>query len=75
MAGAVRRMRERQLSMAWEQWQWVAGALTRQQYMVGGAVKRMMQRELSMAWEKWQFEAAEMKHQRTILDQPMRHNG
>ena len=56
--GAVTRLRNRQLSMAWEKWQCVAGEMARQQHMTNGAVSRTRKRQVSMAWEKWQYEAS-----------------
>ena len=63
LAGAVKRMLKRKLSMAFEKWQFTAAALAREKFLLGGALKRLVLRKLSMAWEQWQFVAAELKHQ------------
>jgi len=48
------RMKNRQLSRAWEQWQEVSGKLARQKCMLGRVAARMKNRQLSWAWEQWQ---------------------
>ena len=53
MAGAVRRMLNRKLSMAFEQWQWVTAVLKDQAFKAGGAILRMLNCKLSMAcWHR-----------------------
>ena len=61
LAGAIKRMRHRQLSMAFEKWQFEAAALARKKFLLAGAVKRMLHRKLSMAFEKWQVVAPSPK--------------
>jgi len=41
MGGTVRRKLHRQLSMAWEKWQFEAAKLTAKEPAVGGAIHRM----------------------------------
>ena len=45
----MRRMLNRKLSMAFEQWQWVIAVLKDQAFKAGGAIQRMLNRKLSMA--------------------------
>ena len=71
-AGAIYRMQQRQLSMAWESWQEWYTELKAQQYRLAGAIRRMMNRQISMAWERWQQWYAEMVEQRRKLDQALR---
>ena len=57
MTGAIRRMMNRKLSMAWEQWQQWYADIKDQQFKLAGALRRMMNRKLSMGWEQWQVRA------------------
>merc|ERR1711865_640927 len=59
--GAIRRMLNRKLSMAWEKWQFTAAEMARQQFLLAGALNRMVKRAMSMAWEKWQQVYADAK--------------
>merc|ERR550514_2086948 len=59
MKGALERMLKRQLSMAWEKWQYEAAQMKHEKFIMGGALNRFRNRLLSMAWEKWQFTAAD----------------
>ena len=61
LSGAIRRMRQRQLSAAFEKWQYEAASTKAERAAMSGAVGRLLNRLLSMAFEKWQCEAAEMK--------------
>jgi len=72
LAGAIQRMLKRQLSMAWEQWQFWYAEVISQQFKLAGAINRMLKRKLSMAWERWQFWYAEMIYQKEIADAAMR---
>lgn len=54
IAGALRRMFNRKLSMAWERWQYWYEELLEQRWKIAGALRRMLKRKLSMAWETWQ---------------------
>ena len=47
--GAIRRMLNRKLSMAWEKWQFTAAEMARQQFMMQGAINRMLKRE-DVSW-------------------------
>merc|ERR1711959_519703 len=66
MKGALTRMLNRKLSMAFEKWQYEAAAMKREAYALRGALTRMLNRKFSMAFEKWQFTAAEMANQLAI---------
>jgi hypothetical protein len=55
LAGALRRMMNRQLSMGWEKWQEWYAQIKDQQRLMGGAISRFMKRQMSMAWEQWQW--------------------
>ena len=60
-------MLKRQLSMAWEQWQFWYAEVKDQQFKLAGALKRMMNRKLSQAWEQWQYWYAEVMDQKARL--------
>jgi len=51
--GAIRRMLNRKLSMAWEQWQQVCQEMRDQRAAMRRAVVRMINRKLSMAFNAW----------------------
>ena len=53
-AGAITRMMNRPLSLAWERYQFWYYELMEQKRRLQGAVRRMLNRKLSMAWEQWQ---------------------
>jgi len=67
LAGALRRMMNRKLSMAWETWQQWYADLLHQRFILNGAIHRMLKRKLSMAWEKWQFWYAEFMQQKFLM--------
>jgi len=75
LAGAIKRMRQRLLSMAWEKWQCEyaqAKSAEATRFKLSGAIRRMMMRKLSMAWEKWQFWYFEIIAQKRLLESAMR---
>ena len=55
MGGALARFMQRQLSMAWEQWQFWYEEVKNQQFRMAGALNRMKNMKLSQAWEQWQY--------------------
>ena len=67
LGGAVRRMLNRKLSMAFEKWQTEAAQMSHEKKMLGGAIRRLLHRKLSMAWEQWQQMANETKWQQQLL--------
>jgi len=67
LRGALNRMRNRLLSMAWEKWQqWYADLMEQKRFMAG-ALRRMLHRQLSMAWERWQEWYESVKQQQHIM--------
>ena len=72
LAGALNRMKNRKLSMAWERWQeWYADVME-QIRLMKGAMGRFMKRQLSMAWERWQFWYEDFMRQKMLLKQAMK---
>jgi hypothetical protein len=53
MRSGVSRFLKRQLSMAWERWQFWYEALMEQRRLLAHAVAKMQKRQLSMAWNTW----------------------
>ena len=54
LSGALNRMRNYQLSRAWERWQEWYEDVMHQKFILQGAVNRMKNFQLSRAWEQWQ---------------------
>ena len=52
--GALIRMMNRKLSMAWESWQAWYADLLEQRRKLAHALARLMHRKLAMAWATWQ---------------------
>ena len=71
LSGALNRMRNYQLSRAWERWQeWYEDYVAQKEryaLLVGGALNRMRNLALSRAWEQWQAWYTDVKHQVFLL--------
>ena len=67
MGGAVRRMLHRQLSMAWEKWQYEAAEMKRQQEMLDRALRRLRNAKMFAAWNMWRSWAEEMRRQQYLM--------
>jgi len=71
--GAVSRMLHRQLSMAWEQWQYVAGVLSAERRALEAAARKLRNRQVLGGWNAWRQLAAEMRRQKQLLSVALRH--
>merc|ERR1711934_1347992 len=60
--GAIRRMLNRKLSMAWEKWQFEAEEMKRQQLLLRGLM-RMIHAKMAAAMATWRQQAADAKRQ------------
>jgi len=69
-AGAIMRMMNRPLSLAWERYQHWYYELMEQKRRLEGAVRRMLNRNLSMAWEQWQVSMHAHHHTRVCCITP-----
>ena len=67
LAGAVKRMLMRQLSMAFEKWQYEAACMKREREMLDKALRRFIHAKLFAAWNMWRSWAAEMRRQAYIM--------
>merc|ERR1711988_1709380 len=69
--GALTRMRNRKLSMAWEKWQFEAECMKEEKRLLGGAATRWLRQKLGQAFNTWKERLAEARHQEYMMTQSL----
>jgi len=67
MNGVLIRLRNRPLSRAFEQWQWVAAEARRQSLLLRQSIMRMVERMLNKSLNTWRSWAADMRQQAWLM--------
>merc|ERR1719364_156498 len=64
--GAMR-MLQRQLAMAWNQWQTVAAQMKAEREALDKAMRKFLNQKMFAAWNQWRAWAAEMRRQQYMM--------
>merc|ERR1711881_256786 len=69
--GALNRMKNRLLSMAWEKWQFIAEEWRKQKEAFRRSLMKWIKNKMSQAYNKWWAWAEEERHQRMLLNRAL----